>query len=43
MARIKGRLLIRKSKPLKKSKTRLINKKSALSIPNQSNYTRKIA
>ena len=43
MARIKGRVLIRKFKPLKKSKTRLINKKSTLNIPNQLNYTKKIA
>ena len=34
MTRIKGRLLIRKPKPLKKSKTRFISKKSTLSISN---------
>ena len=34
MARTKERLLIRKSKPLKKSRTGFINKKSALNIFN---------
>ena len=42
MARIKGRLLVRKFKSLRKSKARLISKKSTLNIFNQLNYIRKM-